>query len=87
MNGHTEDCIDGRGVAYLQTTLKQISEMISIDQFKAMLIKLEMKNPEAVEKDKELEVLIQSVNPLRLKNNPVALSTDVLEEMYRRIVK
>ncbi len=84
---HTNDCIDSRGCDYLRETLNQISEMISLDQFQAMLIEMDMKYPETIDKDAELEILTQSVNLIRLKNNPVALSTDVLKEMYRRIVK
>lgn len=84
---HTDDCIDGRGLDYLRSTMAQISEMISLERFKSMLAKLEMKSPEAIARDTELEILVQSVNPDRLKNNPVALSVDVLKGMYRRIVK
>ena len=84
---HTNDCIDSRGCDYLRETLNQISEMISLDQFQAMLTDMDMKYPKTVDEDTELEILAQSVNPIRLKNNPVALSIDVLKEMYRRIVK
>ncbi len=84
---HTEDCADSRGSEYLRSTMEEISGMISLDQFKTMLEKMEMKAPEAADKAADLEVLAQSVNPVRLKNNPVALRTDVLKEMYRRIVK
>lgn len=84
---HNNDCVDSRGCNYLRETLVQISEMISLHQFQEMLAEMDMKYPETVDKDTELEILAQSVNPVRLKNNPVALSTDVLREMYRRIVK
>lgn len=84
---HTDDCIDTRGSEYLRETLSQISELITLDQFKAMLVKMDMQYPEAGNKEEELETLAKSVNPVRLKNNPVALSTDVMREMYRRIVR
>lgn len=84
---HTEDCIDIRGAKYLNDTLAQISEIIDIEQFKVMMDKMDMKYPETVNKDADLEILARSVNPVRLKNNPVAMSTEVLKEMYRRIIK
>lgn len=84
---HTAQCIDSRGCEYLNQTLNQISKMISLDQFKAMLVKMDMRYPESDDKATDLEVLVQSVNPVRLKNNPVVLTTDVLREMYRRIVR
>lgn len=84
---HTGDCADSRGGEYLRSTMEEISGMISLDQFKGMLAEMEMNYPEAADKAADLEVLAQSVNPVRLKNNPVALRTDVLKEMYRRIVK
>lgn len=84
---HTEDCIDTRGSEYLTETLSKISELITIDKFKVMLVKMNMQYPEARNKEEELEILAKSVNPVRLKNNPVALSTDEMREMYRRIVR
>lgn len=84
---HTDDCIDIRGADYLRGTLAQISGMITLDRFKSMLTAMGMKSPESSDKETELEVLVQSVNPVRLKNNPVALNSDVLRQMYRRIVR
>lgn len=84
---HTDDCIDSRGNEYFRETLLQITELITLDQFRAMLEKMDMQYPEAGNKEEELETLAKSVNPVRLKNNPVALSTDVMREMYRRIVR
>lgn len=83
---HTSDCIDPRGCAYFEQTLDQISERIRLDQFMAMLNQLDMKYPETADKMTDVEVLANSVNPVRLKNNPVALSTEILREMYERIV-
>lgn len=84
---HTNDCVDKRGKEYLQETLSHISEIINLEQFKSMLFGLEMKNPESKEKERDLELLAKSVNPLRLKNYPVVLNTDTMKEMYRRIIQ
>lgn len=87
MLSHTDDCIDTRGREYLRETLSEISKLITLDQFKAMLVKMDMQYPEAGDKADELRALAISVNPIRLKNNPVALSTEVMREMYRRIIQ
>lgn len=84
---HTDDCIDARGSSYLRKTLSQISELITLDQFKTMLVRLDMQYPESRNKENEIEILVNSVNLLRLRNNPVALNTNVMKEMYRRIVR
>lgn len=84
---HTDECIDARGGKYLRETLSQISNMITLDQFKTMLKKMDMQSPESLNKENELNILAKSVNVVRLKNNPVALDTDVMREMYRRIVR
>ena len=84
---HTDDCVDSRGAEYLRDTMAQISEMITLEQFQAMLTELGMQLPESASKEAQLEEMVQSVNPLRLKNNPVALNSDVLRQMYRRIVR
>lgn len=83
---HTKDCIDGRGAGYLESTLAQIAEMIDITTFKTMMEKLGIGYPISRDKDTELEILAQSVNPVRLRNTPVAFSKDILREMYRRII-
>lgn len=84
---HTEDCIDGRGVKYLEITLAQIDGLIDLPYFKDMMEKLEMSYPKAENREADLDVLAASVNSIRLKNNPVALSKEVLREMYGRIVR
>ena len=52
-----------------------------------LLEELEMQRPAAVNREQELEILADSVNPLRLKNNPVALSRETLKAMYERILR
>ena len=52
-----------------------------------LLHQLEMEQPVSSNRDTDLEILADSVNPLRLKNNPVAFSRDTLKAMYERILK
>ena len=52
-----------------------------------LLTQLEMEKPVSRNRETDLEILADSVNPLRLKNNPVAFSRDTLKAMYERILK
>ena len=84
---HTDECIDPRGVGYLRNTLTAISEKVDLAYFKMMFQKLEMAYPESGCRESDLDILAASVNPVRLNNNPVALSTEALRDMYGRIVR
>lgn len=94
MIGHPEKCIDGRGAEYLCGIFNDISEALecktadeSVCLFRCMLAELDMKYPVAVDREAELELLAQSVNLVRLKNNPVSLDNSTIHELYERIVK
>ena len=78
-------CIDRRGQEYLRNIFNEIP--IDVSGFKALMNELQMRSPTAAERDKEIDILTQSVNPVRLKNNPVYLSNEVLRDMYERIIK
>jgi alcohol dehydrogenase class IV len=84
---HADDCIDSRGSEHLRRTLSEIDELISLKQFRELLAVLEMDYPVSNNKEADLNLLTESVNPIRLKNNPVALDSNVLHEMYERILK
>lgn len=87
MQEHTELCIDRRGETYLKDTLRQIHEIFSLSYYKDMMGRMEMGCPESLDKERDLEILAQSVNPLRLKNHPVGLSGSVMKELYDRIIR
>lgn len=87
MLAHPELCIDPRGQKYLIDTLYEISSIIDLNYFKDILMEMELDYPKSATLKKDIEILSQSVNPVRLKNNPVELSTNVLKGMYERIVK
>lgn len=87
MLDHTEDCIDSRGTDYLKQTLADISKMISVGNFCDLMEVLEMRYPTSDNRETDINTLTESVNPVRLKNNPVALKSDVLHGMYERILK
>ena len=51
-----------------------------------MLNKMELHNPAIRNKNSDLEVLCKSVNPIRLKNNPLSLSPVLISELYKKIL-
>lgn len=91
MQEHLEQCIDTRGREYLLDIFMQISKTLgvenvesAIDRVEDILQKLEIEVPNA--KKEELEILVSSVNLIRLKNNPVRLNELSLKHLYERIL-
>ena len=93
MIGHMDQCIDSRGSEYLAGIFAQISKSMgregpkqAIAEFRQMMVEMDLKNPVA-ENREELNVLSTSVNPVRLKNNPVVLDKETIMSLYKTIVK
>ena len=91
---NTSLCIDPRGEAYLKNIFAEIAKALGFDSakeaaegFRAFLKDLEISPPIAKNRSEELLILSKSVNPIRLGNNPVKLTEDVLYTLYERIVK
>ena len=59
----------------------------AIALFREMMVDMEMKNPVAENREEEIDVLSNSVNPVRLKNNPIQLDEYAIRELYKSIVK
>ncbi len=94
MIGHFDRCIDKRGMDYLERIFKEISSamgcdspMDAITQFEGMMKDLELTNPVSNNRDEDLKVLSTSVNPVRLKNNPVGVGETEAYMLYNSIVK
>ena len=94
MIGHMDKCIDSRGQEYLADIFTKIAEAMgcetpieAITLFRQMMVKMELTKPVAMNREEELKVLSTSVNPVRLKNNPVMLFTDTIRGLYEVIVK
>ncbi len=90
MIDNTDKCIDPRGETYLRGVFDDIAKALgqedvkaAVEFFKSLLLKLNIAAP--VISEKEIDILGASVNPVRLKNNPVALSEDVLKQLYRSL--
>lgn len=93
MIGHMDMCIDSRGKDYLDAIFAKISRsMGSLDAkhaiitFRQIMKEMEMSNPVSEKKEEDLMVLSASVNPIRLKNNPVDLTQDVIRSIYCSII-
>lgn len=94
MIAHPEGCIDPRGKDYMNDIFRLISNSLgaihpkdAIALFRDMMLQLEMQNPVATDRKQELDILAGSVNPVRLKNNPVLLTKSVLTDLYNYIIK
>ena len=59
----------------------------AITKFRCMLADMDISNPVSTNRDNEIEILTVSVNPLRLKNNPMILDNQTIALLYDAIVK
>ncbi len=94
MIGHMDKCIDNRGQEYLAGIFDQIAKTMgcanpvkAVALFRQMMENMDLKNPVAVHREEELNVLSISVNPVRLKNNPVKLDPETTQSLYSNILK
>lgn len=90
---HMDNCIDVRGQEYLTCIFTQISKSMgcenpkhAITAFRQMMKEMDLKNPAAEKKNEEIGALSHSVNPVRLKNNPVGLDEAVILGLYNKII-
>ena len=92
---HPESCIEPRGYDYVTGIFHEIARAIgtagiteAIVQFRKMMTLMALENPvSSSNRASELELLSKSVNPVRLKNNPIKIDESSALELYRTIVK
>lgn len=96
MNGHIDKCVDRRGETYLTGIFDNISKAMgcqtssaAITMFRKMLKEMDIKNPisELSNRPSDLTLLTSSVNPIRLKNNPIELDAESIKLLYSKIIK
>ena len=87
-----DKCIDPRGEEYLKKTLDEIGVAMGCADGTSgalMLVeifdKLELEVPTATAE--QYEELKTSVNPVRLKNHPIALDIDTIDSLYHEILR
>lgn len=94
MISHLNHCADSRGIDYLESIFNDISVAMgfsksseAIEHFKQMLHEMEMYKPISGNRSDDICILTLSVNPVRLKNNPIELDTETIKLLYSFIVK
>jgi alcohol dehydrogenase class IV len=94
MLSHMNQVKDLRGESYLKKVFSDISLAMAVESvataistFRQMMRDMELVNPEFENKELECSILSHSVNPIRLNNNPVKLSSVVIRLLYSIIVK
>ena len=93
MDSHLEQCIDPRGGAYIKQVFVDIAHELdcqsvqdAIQKYRDLLMELQIGGIKSSNKENDIEVLTQSVNPIRLKNNPVRLNEDVIRKIYGQLL-
>lgn len=89
-----DKCIDSRGQEHILGVFNRISQAmgcnnpkLAISVFRRMMIAMDLQNPISDKKEDDLEVLSTSVNPMRLKNNPIKISVLDATKLYKLILK
>ncbi len=92
MLSHRDDCADVRGVDHLSGVFADLAECMGAQtpeaaaaKFKSIVDGLGLGIP-SVRGDAEYVLLKKSVNPVRLKNNPVRLDGDAIDTLYHQIL-
>ena len=87
-------CIDKRGKDYLERIFHQIVQSMNVTTpqdavlyFRKMMKEMSLANPASTNKEQEVDILSHSVNPIRLKNNPVRLDEETIRCLYLGIIK
>lgn len=91
---HMDKCIDSRGQEYLAGIFDKIAKAMGCENpkqvisfFRQIMQEMDMKNPVGGNREEEIEILSHSVNPVRLKNNPIALNSKTISSIYNLIIK
>lgn len=91
MLAHLEDCIDPRGEGYLQGVFEELARSFgctraeqAAQRFVDLVRGLAL--PGLTAKMEDIDTLTATVNPVRLKNNPVRLDTAAIRQLYEAIL-
>lgn len=84
---HTGDCVDRRGERHLITILRELatafdcdSPKAASDKFSILIRGLSIQRPEIL--NDEIEKLVSTVKPERLRNHPIRLTDDSIRQLY-----
>ena len=88
---HADRCVDARGETYLRSVFSLIADamgcqspMQAVEKFHSVVNAMGF--TPCLPKAGDFEVLAHSVNPVRLKNNPVALDAAAIDNLYHQIL-
>ncbi|MCR4792610.1 MAG: phosphonoacetaldehyde reductase [Lachnospiraceae bacterium] len=91
MVSHIDNCIDPRGKNYLEDIFSSIAKTLgcenvndAIQYIDNLFCELKLEIPKA--SDYQLDILTESVNLERLKNNPIKLNQDDIKILYKQIL-
>ena len=94
MIGNMDKCNESRGQDYLTRIFVDISKAMgcktpehAILLFREMMKEMGLRNPVSIDREEELKLLSTSVNPVRLKNNPVLITKETALSLYSKILK
>lgn len=94
MLSHGEKCTDGRGYDFVLSMFDEIAHAMgknsvteAIEWYEDLLLRMEIGGPVPQKRQEELDTLANSVNVERLTNNPIALDTNALYQLYGDILK
>ena len=94
MLNNMDKCLESRGQEYLAGIFNQIANAMECDTsveahdlFCQMMANMNLVNPVSENREDDLSLLSTSVNPVRLKNNPVELDSETIFSLYNNIVK
>lgn len=94
MLSHPERCIDPRGREHLGRVFGMLAALMgcntegeAVSRFKETMRALDMPSTvRSASRVADVDVLSRSVNPVRLKNNPVHLTDDAIRQIYSNII-
>ncbi len=92
MNNNLEKTIDPRGKEYVKNTFKEICMLFNVNSYEEVYKEfIEILNTldlpiTGIIKEKDLELLTNSVNVERLKNNPISLNEQTINEIYKKLL-
>ena len=91
---HENYCVDTRGIEHLICIFNDIAKAMdcntaqeAISKFKYMLSKLVLVNPVDNKRNVSIQILTNSINTTRLKNNPIVLDKNTVRLLYNVIIK
>lgn len=93
MIDHMDKCLDKRGQDYLNVIFYEIAKSMGVENpteaialFRGMMQEMGLSNPISEHLPSEILLLKTSVNPVRLKNNPVELDETSISILYKKII-